>query len=90
MGNAGSGSGLLHEEVMDVLEEVQCKATAMTEGLVHPAREEILRELGLFILRKKRFGRILTAVCEYLREGLERAEQSPVLPSEKQESMMTR
>lgn len=69
MGNAGSGSGLLHEEVMDVLEEVQCKATAMTEGLVHPAREEILRELGLFILRKKRFGRILTAVCEYHTQG---------------------
>lgn len=74
---------------MDVLKEVQCRATAMTDGLVHPAQEEMLRELGLFIPGKKRFGRILTVVCEYLREGVERPEHSPVQPSERQDSMMT-
>lgn len=86
--NAGSGSGLVHEEDVDVLEEVQCRATAMTVGLVHRAWEEMLRAETIHPGEEKVWQDI--NCCVWISEGgLKRAETSPVLPSERQGSVMT-
>jgi len=45
---------------MNILLRVQQRATKMIKGLKHLFYEEMLRELGLFSLEKRRLGEILS------------------------------
>jgi len=46
--------GPQHMEEMDLLEQLQSRATKLIRGLEHLSREDRLRELGLFSLKKRR------------------------------------
>lgn len=55
LGSGGAVTTSEYKEDKDVLEQMQCSATKVTEGLEHVSYMEIVKELGVFSLEKRRF-----------------------------------
>ncbi|KFQ67008.1 hypothetical protein N335_11391, partial [Phaethon lepturus] len=56
-----------HRKDMDLLKRVQRMSTKKIRGMEHLSYEDMLRELGLFSLGKRRLWRDLTAAFQYLK-----------------------